>query len=364
MHTEGYDPASEALREALEIGRQLSDPTLEIRLLSERCGLNSSFFHLREAIADLLLTEQSGALEALPHERTKLLMYNLRVRLYLGQMEEALRTSEEIESLVKKVGRFNTSPISRCAKVWVEFGKDADLARYETELVRALQFDQTEEYRNVLLEAYQGLVNFLRGNWSAALTHIQASCRSGPTIYTPGFAIGTLFFLLAYMGDREGALTILDENRMLLPRLDQHNFTGSWWMLGQVVEGLAILGEQSQAGDLYPLVRELIGTGAVLMWPLCRFTQTSAGIAAGAARQWDSAEEHFSIALRQAESIPYILEQAEIRRFHAMMLLDRAAAGDLESARTLLSEALETYSRIGMRRHVELAQTLLDKGTR
>jgi hypothetical protein len=44
-----------------------------------------------------------------------------------------------------------------------------------------------------------------------------------------------------------------------------------------------------------------------------------------------------------------------------MMLLDRAASGDRENARTLLSEALETYSRIGMRRHIELAQALLDK---
>ena len=121
-----------------------------------------------------------------------------------------------------------------------------------------------------------------------------------------------------------------------------------------------MLGERSQAGELYPLVRELIGTGAVLMWPLCRFTQTTAGIAA-AAREWDSAEDHFRIALRQAESVPYRLEEAEIRRFHAMMLLDRAASGDRENARTLVSEALDTYSRIGMRRHIELAQALLDK---
>jgi len=38
------------------------------------------------------------------------------------------------------------------------------------------------------------------------------------------------------------------------------------------------------------------------------------------------------IALQQAESFPHCLEQAEIRRFHAMMLLDRAAPGDREAA--------------------------------
>jgi hypothetical protein len=35
-----------------------------------------------------------------------------------------------------------------------------------------------------------------------------------------------------------------------------------------------MLGEQAQAGELYPLVRELIDTGAVVGWPIPRYTQT------------------------------------------------------------------------------------------
>jgi hypothetical protein len=38
-----------------------------------------------------------------------------------------------------------------------------------------------------------------------------------------------------------------------------------------------------------------------------------------------------------------------------MMLKDRAAAGDREEAQRLLSEALETYTHIGMPRHIEMA---------
>ena len=130
-------------------------------------------------------------------------------------------------------------------------------------------------------------------------------------------------------------------------------------MLGLVVEGLVMLGEQAQAGQLYPLVRELIDTGAVALWPISRFTQTIAGLAAAGARQWEAAEEHFQIAMQQAEAFPDRLEQADIRRFHAMMLLDRAAPGDREKARTLLNEALETYTLIGMPRHIEMTQALL-----
>ncbi len=133
-------------------------------------------------------------------------------------------------------------------------------------------------------------------------------------------------------------------------------------MLALVIEGLVMLGEQSQAEELYPLVGELVDTGAVALWPIFRFTHTIAGVAAAAARQWQAAEDHFGIALQHAEAFPQRLEQAEIRRFHAMMLIDRAAPGDREKAQTLLSEALDTYTRIGMPRHIEMTGALLDQG--
>ena len=132
-------------------------------------------------------------------------------------------------------------------------------------------------------------------------------------------------------------------------------------MLALVIEGLVMLGEQSQAGQFYPLVRELIDTGAVVLWPIFRFTQTIAGIAAAAAHQWEAAEEHFQTAMQQAESFPDLLEQAEIRRFHAMMLIDRAAPGDYQAAQGMLGEALSSYVKMGMPRHSELVRTLLDR---
>ena len=87
------------------------------------------------------------------------------------------------------------------------------------------------------------------------------------------------------------------------------------------------------------------------------------GIAAGGARQWKAANEHFQIAMQQAEAAPNLLEQAEIRRFRAMMLLDRGASGDRGKARTLLSDALQSYTQIGMPRHVEMARGRLPQPT-
>jgi len=103
----------------------------------------------------------------------------------------------------------------------------------------------------------------------------------------------------------------------------------------------------------------LVGTGAVTLWDISRFTQTIAGLAAAAAHHWEAAEDHFQTAMQQAKSFPNQLEQVEISRFHAMMLIDRAAPEDREKAQTLLREALESYQRIGMPRHVDLTQTLL-----
>jgi hypothetical protein len=164
---------------------------------------------------------------------------------------------------------------------------------------------------------------------------------------------------MAYSGDRDGALAILHEKRTLLPLSGHPNTRGSWLMLALVIEGLVILGEQSQAGQLYPLARGLVGTEAVALWSISHFTRTIAGIAAAAASEWEAAEEHFQMAMQQAESLPHRLEQTEIRRFHAMMLMDRDASDDREKAQTLLTEALESYERIGMPRHVEMTQALL-----
>jgi hypothetical protein len=176
-----------------------------------------------------------------------------------------------------------------------------------------------------------------------------------------GFGVGTIFRQMAYAGDRDGALAILDETRGLLPRSGQSNTAGSWLMLALVIEGLVMLGEHSQAGELYPLVCELLGTGLVVLWPIFRLTHTIVGVAAAAARQWEAAEEHFQLAMLQAKALPHRLEQTEIRRFNAMMLIDRAAPGDREKAQTLLREALESYTRIGMPRHIEMTQALLDR---
>jgi tetratricopeptide (TPR) repeat protein len=288
----------------------------------------------------------------------------LQALLCLGHLQEALRIADELEPLAKKIGQSFAVAFCLSTRAWAEFGKVPELAKLETGFPQVSKFDQKvwAPFWEILSDVQLSLVDYVRGNWAGALSHAQVASRADPrTSSIHGLPEGTLFRLMAYAGDRAGAMAILDKNRALLAVSGQQNIRGSWWMLALVIEGLVMLGEHSQAGQLYSLARELIGTGAVVLWPIFRFTQTIAGVAAAAARQWEAAEEHFQIAMQQTESFPNRLEQTEIRRFHAMMLIDRAAPGDREKAQTLLSEALKSYTQIGMPRHIEMTQTLVDR---
>jgi tetratricopeptide (TPR) repeat protein len=358
----GDESAAVALREALDIATKLSDPKLEARVLGARAALNFHYFRLREAAADGLLSEQLGGAEVPPWPRALQLRVLHQILLSLGRPEEAFRIADVLEPLAMKIGQAYSIALCLSTRTWAEFGKEPDLTKLEAGLQEVSKSDAKVRFAfwEVLSEVQLSLLDFIRGDWAGALSHAQDASHRDPGVSSiRGFGEGTLFRQMAYAGDHAGALVILEKNRASLPVSGEQNFRGSWWMLALVVEGLVMLGERAQAGRLYPLVRELLDTGAVALWPISRFTQTIAGIAAAAARQWDAAEERFQMAMHQAEAFPQILEQAEIRRFHAMMLMDRAASGDRDKARTLLGEALESYAQIGMPRHVGMTSTLL-----
>jgi tetratricopeptide (TPR) repeat protein len=353
-----WEPASEALREALSIASGLSDPKLVARLLGARSTVDYQFFRLREAA---LNGPKADGAEARPWESAIELQYEYQTLLSLGRLGDAAKVRDELEPLAAKIGQ--SYSIARCliTRAELEFGKTPDLTKLETVLQQALQPNpkMPSLFWDVFSEVQLSLLDFLRGNWASSLHRAQALQRLEADTFLRGAGVGTLFRKMAYLRDRTGALAVLDEKRAWLPCSGRPNTIGSWWMLALVVEGLVILGEKSEAGHLYPLVRELVDTGAVVLWPIFRFTQTVAGIAASAASQWEAAEDHFHSALQQAESIPHRLEQAEIRRFHAMMLIDRAAPGDRDKAQRLFGEALETYSKIGMPRHIKMTDALL-----
>ena len=356
--TGSWEPANDALREAIDIASQLSDPKLLSRLLGDRQTVNYQFLRLRESAADGAATLLS---DAPPWERAIKLQLLSQTLLFLGRLDDERKIRSELESLATKIGQSYSIARSLATKSWVEFGAEPELAILESSIQQV--FKSEPKVPSIFWDAFSemqlSMVDFLRGDWTSALHHAQESCGLERETSRRGTGVGTLFRQMAYLGDQVGASAVLEEKRSWLPRTGRPNTIGSWWMLALVIEGLFVLGDYDAAGELYPNALELIGTGAVALWPIFRFVQTVAGMAAAAARKWKAAEDHFQTALKQSETVPHHLEQAEIRRFHARMLLTRAAKGDHERARTLLAEALKGYEQIGMRAHSRLARALL-----
>jgi tetratricopeptide (TPR) repeat protein len=207
------------------------------------------------------------------------------------------------------------------------------------------------------------LARFLAGDWEAARAPFEEAVARDPVCPWNGWNRAQLFEYLAYVGDREAALALLDtteDNR--LPKPGQPNAWGRWTMLLSAVEGLYVLGEHDRAAGFYDLVVECIeGTRTICSsYYDMRLPERAAGIAAAAGRCWDVAEEHFRTALRQAAELPHLPESAHTRRFFATMLMERDGPSDRAEAAQMATEAAELYRRMGMPRHSDLAAGLLN----
>ena len=213
----------------------------------------------------------------------------------------------------------------------------------------------------MVASSWLGLTRFWRGQWDEARECLERSLRFEAELRDGRTCFGVLSNVViakAYAGDAD-TLSVLRDHRDELPTQGVRNTTGAWGLLFKAIESFSLLGERDDAAELYPLTVEAIATGTVAEFQTVTLFQTGAGIAAAAGDQWDVAEEHYQIALRQAHDLPRRIDQPEARRWYARMLIDRNGPGDRDKARTLLGEALESYEQLGMPRHVEIAKEYL-----
>jgi tetratricopeptide (TPR) repeat protein len=375
-----YEPARDGFTEAMALAEELGDTALMVRVLSDRAVFQYYFFRLEDVVADGRRAQEASTLPSPPWVEGWRLRWMEQALCLLGRPVEASRIAERLEPLTDAVGQPDGVVDCVQMRAWVEFGKDFDLGRLEESLGHPLNvgrtakpatssvqpIDQMHWPSNVqpgglagLSLAQLSLVHFLRGEWDLASAEAEEAYQSSFPSAGQGTIVGALFRQRAYLGNRSGALGLLDEAHGVLPSAGRPNTGGAWNMLVLVIEGLTVLGERQKAAALYHLVLELLATGAVWLWTAPRFVRTVAGVAAAAAGEWTVAEHHFEVALQQAEMFPNRLEQVDIRRFRAMMLLDRGAGADRATARSLLDEAGESYARFGMPRHHELTDRLL-----
>jgi len=147
--------------------------------------------------------------------------------LYLGRPLEALRIVDVLEPLARKIGdKFTTA---RCisTRAWMEFGQAPDLAKLEAGLEQEAKSGRDEAgIWDSIFSVQLSQLYFFRGDWAGALLPARASCSFEIGGVIEGNGVGTLFRLMAYAGDRDGALAILDEKCALMPRSGQPNGAG------------------------------------------------------------------------------------------------------------------------------------------
>jgi tetratricopeptide (TPR) repeat protein len=294
-------------------------------------------------------------------ELADVLWYTQYGLLFLGRHDEAAEIAQEADPLAVRLGHLVALITVRRGSGLSDLRLTGDIDRFEEFAKADLELCRgAAGYAWISFpHSFLGAAHFWRGRWDEALESFREAARLAPPGPLAGYDWAGLFLCQGYMGDRDAALASLEDRREGLPRPGRANTWGAWTMLFAVVEGLAVLGEREEAAKLYPLILEAIDSGPLVLW-LSRLFQTVAGIAAAAGGQWEKAEEHYETALRQAHDLPFVIEQPEVRRWYARMLIDRHGPGDREKARELLTEAIAMYRQIGMPKHQEMAQEILN----
>ena len=404
----GFYSAGEVMsRRALTMAEKLGDAGVQGNQLAAIAVTRWMYMEPREGVAVGLraaeLLRQAGHLWYLVDD----LFFTSISLLYMGRLEESAQIWSELTPLARRLGHTIAPESDELTMTRLLNAGDIDsydaLNRREIERVADRQGAGPPPLGSIV---GIGVAHFWRGHWLEALAKFEELTEDVTAGVFHG--IGPAFIMLAraYLGDRDGALAVLQHKgqevasgsqggsasasllrpmiraarnsglgyrgllglmlesrsirtRGLLPRSGRANTGGSWTVLFCAVEALAVLGEKADAAKLYPMVLEGMETGNLFRGFDMKLLDTLAGISAGCGGKWAEAEEHFRTALRRAEELPHIIEQPEARRWYAWMLLERDAPGDREKARTLLTEAAEMYRRIGMPKHVEMAEALL-----
>jgi class 3 adenylate cyclase/tetratricopeptide (TPR) repeat protein len=407
-----HEAGDRMMSQAVDLAEELGDSHLLGRVL-----VYKAFHHLcyAELAEELVAATKACALLRAAGDMWELanaLALRTFALLGSGQIDEVDQAGLELHPLATRVGHYGALLFCERILDQREFMRDPDFARREAYAIRDRELCleagipvQSQSY------SYLALVRLWQGRWDESLS----CCQQAIADEAPGVFLGidwsTLFRVRSAAGQKAAALGMLQEKYSMMPgRMTPARRVSTMLLLlraagssglnvrivwnmarqtgsspfakralrrGQVktigvylaglglVEGLGELREGKEAGKYYLVVAEgLNSTGAVLGYLGARLTEPIAGIAAAGAGLWQEAEAHFQKAMRQADELPHKLEQPEVRRWYARMLLDRDAVGDRDEARRFLQEAIAMYREIGMPKHVEMAEALLKEAGR
>lgn len=278
----------------------------------------------------------------------------------MGHFERAETTEEDALELAVRLGHGSALDSARRGRGLRTFLQTGDLAAYRRHGEEALELERAAGIPWVFMP--MGVIAasaFWTGDWDAGMELMREAVAVDLPSPMYGWHAGFLALMHAYRKEPDDARRILEEHAWLLPEPGSVSSAGAWFHLSAAVEARWVLGDHDAAAGHYVALRTSLATGTNLTFGFGQLTERMLGISASAGGRWDVAEDHFARALRQAHEFPVVIEQPEVRRFHAEMLLKRDALGDRERAAEMLAEAIEQYRALSMPRHGEMAQALL-----
>ena len=354
------EAAQAMLTESLDLVRQLGDRADEGTVLSVATALFWASARFRDAVEagrrSTPILRETGAI----WDCTDALMWT-QVSLHsLGRWEEAESLAHEVEQLAHHIGHFPALLVGRREKGARERHRDADLRRYEEFANADLELNQHADMPWIAhSHLYLALLDFWRGDWESALRSMGRACELEPMLSPVALWSPALQLLLtAYARGGDEARRVFHGLEHRLPGPGRTHSFGALQLVACAVEALAVIGDAAQAAALYPMIVSYIDDGVVLDGYIHgRLLHMLAGIAA-TAHDPELAERHFEEALTHAKRLGLRMEDPDIRRFYAAMLIERSGPGDHERARALLAEAIAAYRTIGMPRHQRLADNL------
>jgi tetratricopeptide (TPR) repeat protein len=205
---------------------------------------------------------------------------------------------------------------------------------------------------------YLGLAAHRRGNAERAEAQLRKAVQLEPPGAFAGQSAAVLARHLAYYGRAEEVIDLFGSAQSKLPRLDRVNGIGSWSCLLNFVEAFYLCGLTEEVAALSPLVEAVLELDKRWISFDGRLGMTRAGLVAAAARRWEEAERHFSVAREIAKQMGNRLELADLDRLEAGMLLDRGGKGDHQRAAEMLQEAWSAYRTFGMPAYADEAERL------
>jgi tetratricopeptide (TPR) repeat protein len=280
----------------------------------------------------------------------------------LGSHEQAIRLADKTMAIAQRLGHLGATFLLLLHRA----REAATLADLESlEALGPQMIDICE--RGSLPWLYVGhlclgLVAHRRGD----AVRGEAEIRRAVQLEAPGAFSGSstsiLVRHLAHLGRVKEVIGIYQSERSKLPSPDRVNTHGAWIRLFGLVEALYLCGFSDEAAAFSPLVEKVLEHGPDWVTFDGRLVLTCAGMAAAASGRWEPAERHFAEAEMHAKRMNNRLEETELRRLRARMLLDRDGAGDRALAAELLQEALIDYRKFGMPSYAAETERML-RGT-